>query len=112
MFQKITLSKAESVQQVEDLDDQNVTTVTSCKTTATASFFEIYNEKVYDLLSDKSENLNSSLAIREDAKKGVYVEDLKEVEVEKTSDAEASKFLFNFYRMPSFVLHFFVEHAI
>jgi hypothetical protein len=56
------------------------------KTTAKASFFEIFNERVYDLLSD--ETLESNLSVREDATKGVYVEGLKEVDVSNTEEAE------------------------
>jgi kinesin family protein 15 len=40
-----------------------------------ASYLEIYNERPYDLLEPDAQNLN----IREDTKKGVYVENLQEV---------------------------------
>ncbi|CAL1403728.1 unnamed protein product [Linum trigynum] len=46
------------------------------------SFLEIYNEQILDLLDPSSNNLQ----IREDVKKGVYVENLKEVEVTSSRD--------------------------
>ncbi|XP_024376033.1 kinesin-like protein KIN-12D isoform X3 [Physcomitrium patens] len=46
------------------------------------SFLEIYNEHITDLLDPSSTNLH----IREDAKTGVYVENLKEVEVKSVHD--------------------------
>lgn len=46
------------------------------------SFLEIYNEQVADLLEPSSTNLQ----MREDAKKGVYVENLSEVEVKGVND--------------------------
>lgn len=39
------------------------------------SFLEIYNEQIIDLLNPKN---NSNLQIREDIKKGVYVEGITE----------------------------------
>ncbi|KAI4385416.1 hypothetical protein MLD38_003444 [Melastoma candidum] len=45
--------------------------------TCKCSFLEIYNELIFDLLDPSSSNLQ----IREDSKKGVYVENLKEIEV-------------------------------
>lgn len=56
------------------------------KTTFRGSFFEIFNERVFDLLS--SDSLEKTLAVREDSN-GVYVEGLKEIEVGNTSDAQA-----------------------
>ncbi|BAT92144.1 hypothetical protein VIGAN_07081900 [Vigna angularis var. angularis] len=47
------------------------------KFTCKCSFLEIYNEQILDLLEPSSNNLQ----IREDSKKGVYVENLKEIEV-------------------------------
>ncbi|RDX93421.1 Kinesin-like protein KIN-12E, partial [Mucuna pruriens] len=47
------------------------------KFTCKCSFLEIYNEQILDLLDPSSNNLQ----IREDSKKGVYVENLKEIEV-------------------------------
>jgi len=41
------------------------------------SFFEIYNEQIFDLLEDN----RSALALREDPKKGVFVENLSQVSV-------------------------------
>eukprot|EP00571_Detonula_confervacea_P009428 CAMPEP_0172328386 /NCGR_PEP_ID=MMETSP1058-20130122/60324_1 /TAXON_ID=83371 /ORGANISM="Detonula confervacea, Strain CCMP 353" /LENGTH=1901 /DNA_ID=CAMNT_0013045499 /DNA_START=59 /DNA_END=5764 /DNA_ORIENTATION=+ len=61
----------------------------SIRTTTKASFFEIYNERVYDLLSpnDNIVDDDKGLAVREDATKGVYVEGLVEREVSNTMDA-------------------------
>ncbi|XVF19596.1 hypothetical protein REPUB_Repub11eG0124500 [Reevesia pubescens] len=50
--------------------------------TCKCSFLEIYNEQILDLLDPSSTNLQ----IREDIKKGVYVENLKEIEVTSARD--------------------------
>ncbi|XP_052194542.1 kinesin-like protein KIN-12D [Diospyros lotus] len=50
----------------------------SCK----CSFLEIYNEQISDLLDPSSTNL----LLREDTKKGVYVENLSEFEVQTVGD--------------------------
>ncbi|KAL3700311.1 hypothetical protein R1sor_018333 [Riccia sorocarpa] len=50
----------------------------SCK----CSFLEIYNEQITDLLEPTSTNLQ----LREDAKTGVYVENLTEIEVRSVQD--------------------------
>ncbi|XP_068655925.1 kinesin-like protein KIN-12D isoform X2 [Aristolochia californica] len=50
----------------------------SCK----CSFLEIYNEQITDLL----EPLSTNLLLREDIRKGVYVENLTELEVESVRD--------------------------
>ncbi|KAJ4978735.1 hypothetical protein NE237_009515 [Protea cynaroides] len=50
--------------------------------TCKCSFLEIYNEQILDLLDPSIVNLQ----IREDAKRGVYVENLKEVEVTSARD--------------------------
>ncbi|KDP42953.1 hypothetical protein JCGZ_23895 [Jatropha curcas] len=52
------------------------------KYTCKCSFLEIYNEQILDLLDPSSNNLQ----IREDVKKGVYVENLKEIEVTSARD--------------------------
>ncbi|KAJ9189117.1 hypothetical protein P3X46_000448 [Hevea brasiliensis] len=52
------------------------------KFTCKCSFLEIYNEQILDLLDPSSNNLQ----IREDMKKGVYVENLKEIEVTSARD--------------------------
>ncbi|CAL0332163.1 unnamed protein product [Lupinus luteus] len=52
------------------------------KFTCKCSFLEIYNEQILDLLDPTSNNHQ----IREDNKKGVYVENLKEVEVTNGRD--------------------------
>jgi kinesin family protein 15 len=59
--------------------------VPNSNTTFKGTFFEIFNERVYDLLS--SDSLEKSLAVRED-RNGVYVEGLTEIEVKNTKDAE------------------------
>ncbi|GJS01767.1 kinesin-like protein KIN-12D [Tanacetum coccineum] len=50
--------------------------------TCKCSFLEIYNEQIADLLDPSSTNLQ----LREDAKKGVYVENLTEFEVHTVGD--------------------------
>nr|GEX14384.1 kinesin-like protein KIN-12E [Tanacetum cinerariifolium] len=50
--------------------------------TCKCSFLEIYNEQILDLLDPSSNNLQ----IREDTKKGVYVDNLKEIEVTTARD--------------------------
>ena len=57
------------------------------ESSARATFFEIFNEKVYDLLSEGS--LETALNVREDATRGVYVDGLEEVEVRDVEEAEA-----------------------
>ncbi|PSR95444.1 Kinesin-like protein [Actinidia chinensis var. chinensis] len=52
------------------------------KFTCKCSFLEIYNEQILDLLDPSSTNLQ----IREDTKKGVYVDNLTEVEVTRARD--------------------------
>ncbi|KAG8387301.1 hypothetical protein BUALT_Bualt02G0007100 [Buddleja alternifolia] len=52
------------------------------KFTCRCSFLEIYNEQILDLLNPSSANLQ----LREDTKKGVYVENLTEVEVTSARD--------------------------
>ena len=97
IFQKITLSQASEATQDDDQDehtgynsdDDNATKSSSSKATFHASFFEIFNERVYDLLANENKLLeNNSLAVREDAN-GVYVEGLKHKEVTNTAEAEA-----------------------
>lgn len=50
---------------------------------ARCSFLEIYNEQIYDLLDAASMGLH----LREDIKKGVFVENLREVDVSSARDA-------------------------
>ncbi|KAK6144159.1 hypothetical protein DH2020_020979 [Rehmannia glutinosa] len=52
------------------------------KFTCKCSFLEIYNEQIIDLLDPSSVNLQ----IREDTKKGIYVENVTEVEVTSARD--------------------------
>ncbi|ESQ45972.1 hypothetical protein EUTSA_v10010073mg [Eutrema salsugineum] len=51
--------------------------------TCRCSFLEIYNEQILDLLDPSSNNLQ----LREDHKKGIHVENLKEIEVSSARDA-------------------------
>ena len=46
-----------------------------------ASYFEIYNEKVFDLLTPSSHKARTGLRVREHPKTGSYVEDLKSIAV-------------------------------
>lgn len=108
IFQKITLSQVEATMNDDnsshghniggdDADDtstsssnNSTTTSSSSKATFHASFFEIFNERVYDLLANENKLLeNESLAVREDVTNGVYVEGLKEKQVTDTAEAEA-----------------------
>jgi hypothetical protein len=50
------------------------------------SYFEIYNENIIDLLSDKNEK-NNYLEIREDVDKKMYLPGLTEMEVKTEKDA-------------------------
>ena len=45
------------------------------------SFYEIFNEKVFDLVDESNRDNPMGLAVREDTRKGVYVEGLMEEEV-------------------------------
>ncbi len=69
---------------IQDGDDEGAQ-IQSSRTTFKGSFFEIFNERIYDLLA--SESLEKTLAVRENTS-GVYVEGLKEVEVQNLSDVE------------------------
>ncbi|CAM6039323.1 unnamed protein product [Sphagnum compactum] len=60
----------------EEREMENLKFLTKC------SFLEIYNEQITDLLEPSSTNLQ----MREDARKGVYVENLSEVEVHNVQD--------------------------
>uniref|UniRef100_A0A7I4DZD3 Kinesin motor domain-containing protein n=1 Tax=Physcomitrium patens TaxID=3218 RepID=A0A7I4DZD3_PHYPA len=60
----------------EQRKDENLKFMTKC------SFLEIYNEQITDLLEPTSTNLQ----MREDVRKGVYVENLTEVEVHCVQD--------------------------
>ncbi len=90
IFQKITLSQAEEASGTNNdkLNTSMDTTNVSSTATFHGSFFEIFNERVYDLLSNNTALFeNTSLAVREDAG-GVYVQGLKEIQVTNTSEAE------------------------
>lgn len=45
------------------------------------SFYEIFNEKVFDLVDDSNRDNPMGLTVREDTRKGVYVEGLMEEQV-------------------------------
>ena len=49
----------------------------SCK----CSFYEIFNEKVFDLVDESNRDNPMGLTVREDTRKGVYVEGLMEEDV-------------------------------
>lgn len=49
----------------------------SCK----CSFYEIFNEKVFDLVDEGNRENPMGLTVREDTRKGVYVEGLMEEKV-------------------------------
>lgn len=51
----------------------------SCK----CSFYEIFNEKVFDLVDESNRDNPMGLTVREDTRKGVYVEGLMEEDVSK-----------------------------
>jgi len=86
IFHKITLSKAKEATSTYEIDDP-VSSASNSKTTFRGSFFEIFNERVYDLLSPH-DSLETSLSVREDVS-GVYVEGLKEIQVHNNVEAEA-----------------------
>ena len=78
IFSKISLAQAEAATSEGQLQNS--------KTTFKGSFFEIFNERIYDLLAMNT--LDKPLQIREDSN-GVYVENLQEVQVKNTSDAQS-----------------------
>lgn len=49
--------------------------------TCRCSFYEIFNEKVFDLVDDSNRDNPMGLSVREDTRKGVHVEGLMEEEV-------------------------------
>ncbi|CAN0193041.1 unnamed protein product [Ectocarpus sp. 6 AP-2014] len=55
----------------------------SCK----CSFFEIFNEKVFDLVDESNRDNPMGLTVREDTRKGVYVEGLMEEDVDGVESA-------------------------
>ncbi|KAG0556184.1 hypothetical protein KC19_11G032900 [Ceratodon purpureus] len=69
LFSKIKLEE-------EQRKDESLKFLTKC------SFLEIYNEQITDLLEPTSTNLQ----MREDVRKGVYVENLTEIEVNSVQD--------------------------
>lgn len=49
--------------------------------TCKCSFYEIFNEKVFDLVDESNRDNPMGLTVREDTRKGVYVEGLMEEDV-------------------------------
>jgi len=84
IFYKMNLTQAKAVTK-NSLEGADAEDIGTTETSFRSSFFEIFNERVYDLLSKDS--LEKNLAVREDANH-VYVEGLKEVKVQNTADAE------------------------
>jgi len=83
---RIEEEKAEAAAAAESNDHDTLTVTQNSGTTFKQSFFEIFNEHVYDLLSSNS--LDKPLAVREDKITGAYVEGLKEIEVGDAKSAE------------------------
>ncbi len=83
IFTKIQTARADKAL-IQDDDDQS-SQIQSSETTFKGSFFEIFNERIYDLLA--SDSLEKTLAVRENTS-GVYVEGLREVVVHNISDVE------------------------
>lgn len=54
----------------------------SCK----CSFYEIFNEKVFDLVDESNRDNPMGLTVREDTRKGVYVEGLMEEKVSRVEE--------------------------
>jgi len=87
LFHKISVSNARDnitnnqASEVTKPENQSQT-----ETTFQASFFEIFNERVYDLLSDNS--LENALPVREDVNNKVYVNGLSEIKVRNPEEAE------------------------
>lgn len=54
----------------------------SCK----CSFYEIFNEKVFDLVDESNRDNPMGLTVREDTRKGVYVEGLMEEDVSEREE--------------------------
>lgn len=77
LWQKINMAEKESAA------DPHSAASYSCK----CSFYEIYNERVFDLLDTTGGNAQSGLNVREDQKKGVFVDGLSEEVVKSPSDA-------------------------
>ena len=68
---------------------QNEVTVAGTKTfSCRCSFYEIYQERVYDLLDSAGASNERGLSVREDAKHGVYVEGCTEEQVSSPMDAK------------------------
>ena len=90
IFHKIAESHVENFENVDPKDassGEGDVGRGNVHTTTKASFFEIYNERVYDLLSSNGDSLDEPLPVREDATRGVYVEGLTETHVKDTSEA-------------------------
>ncbi|XP_022148525.1 kinesin-like protein KIN-12D isoform X2 [Momordica charantia] len=79
---RLKILKSSRVRIVESLPEEEIRQDEKLKYKCKCSFLEIYNEQVTDLLDPSSTNL----LLREDVKKGVYVENLSEFEVRTVSD--------------------------
>ncbi|KAI5074408.1 hypothetical protein GOP47_0010892 [Adiantum capillus-veneris] len=64
------------------LEEEGKRTSEQLKFLCKCSFLEIYNEQILDLLEPSTANLQ----LREDARRGVYVENLAEIEVKSVQD--------------------------
>ena len=63
-------------------EEANQNSAQKIDVTVKVGMIEIYNEKVYDLYIDPSKRTKEGYKVREDPKKGVYVEGLKTTEVQ------------------------------
>jgi hypothetical protein len=84
LFRSIKMSNTSKDDHDKNHDDNEF-----CLTTAKASFFEIFNERVYDLLSNDVDD--TDLPVRVDGERGVYLEGLSEEAVTNTEEAEKGK---------------------
>mmetsp|Transcript_19759 Transcript_19759/g.36805 ORF Transcript_19759/g.36805 Transcript_19759/m.36805 type:complete len:1409 (+) Transcript_19759:114-4340(+) len=82
-----------NAQSSQNVDIGNLPHTSSNKTaTFSCSFYEIYQEKIYDLLDTSSSSASASssgLSVREDAKLGVFVEGCSARDIESVEDAQA-----------------------
>jgi kinesin family protein 15 len=76
----------QTIKEQEETEDVFENGIRSAKTEFTASFYEILNEQIFDLLAPQS--LDQALSVREDVGGiGVYVEGLREVQVKDPTEA-------------------------
>lgn len=72
----------------EHLAQDEVTPAGTKSFSCRCSFYEIYQERVFDLLDSSSNTNERGLSVREDAKHGVYVEGCTEEQVNSPLDAK------------------------